>query len=163
MKLFNNDELKQISKNFNLVQVGGITIWNYQQYIARVIEANNGVVDLRKVIIEKDTCSHDYNVNWCICYEDRPTVGGLPALEWWVPTKELALELCNLFNLEIAYIIDKDFPTIKSILLAKEHKLVNNYYIDDLMNLNLNKLDSSSAENLKIALNIVLKCIKTND
>lgn len=153
---FTPEQLQQIRQDFDLIQVGATTLELYLK-AKEQIETND---KLRKVIIEKNVCRLDPllcniepSIRWCIYYEGRPTINGIPLLEWWVPTKEQAVELCSLFGMEIDYIIDEDVPTIKSILGAE------NSNFNSLINLNLKKLDPSTANQLRVKLARILNLI----
>lgn len=145
MNKFTSQQLSQIRQDFDLIQVGLTTLELFIKAKERI--EKNG--KLRKVIVEKDVFNPEHflldlepSIRWCIYYEGRPSFGGRPLLEWWVPTKEQAVELCSLFDIEINYIIDKEVPTIKSILGK------NNSDFDNLINLNLHKLDPLIASQL---------------
>jgi len=155
MNKFTPEQLKQIRTDFDLIQIGAINIYTYQDIIERIYSVNvsrGERTQIRKVVIEKDVCWVDKNIRWCIHYEG---IYNKPYLEWWVPTKEQAMELCSLFEMEVDYIIDDDVPTIKAILSSGN----NTFEFDSLINLNLKKLDSITADKLKADLRTILELL----
>lgn len=159
MNRFTSEQLQQIRTDFDLIEVGAITINTYQDNIERIYSINNSrgeQTQIRKVVIEKDVCWADKNIRWCIHYKGHPMIENRCVLEWWVPTKEQAIELCSLFDMEIDYIVDEEVPTIKSILSSG----TNTFDFDSLINLNLKKLDSVTANRLILDLKTILDSIQ---